>query len=341
MPDRIVGSPATLFADLSGLSGEDVTVEVRDGADVHVHAGTATHLFGSRYRFDLTSDMVIRQGQWTATWLCVDPQRTHTQTFTVGRKPPAPITKFDLRMLVGEAVGEVYDSTVTVSDGEEIADDTLIGGPDNYRGWWVALDATSDDAGLFKRVTNYNGSTMILSSPFGSESINGTRYALLDLDPRKIDKAIDVAIADLSEIGRVEMQLTDIAVADNILSVPTGMTWVTGLWNGDTEIPLADWSMLPGRRIKLADGTYDDTESVTVIGIRSLSSLVWDDSYIDIEPGPIVARARQHLHSTMAAGAGVDIDEHMRRQLAAENEYQAARRWVGGRARSGAKQVIE
>lgn len=341
MPDRVLNRPATLTADIPGLTDEAVTVEVRDGADVQVSDGTATNLFNGRYSFDLDATLILRQGVWVATWTCDSPATTYTQSFTVGRLPTAPVSKYELRLLIGEASGTAHDSAITDSDGEEIADDTLIGGPDNYRGWWVALAPPSIDAGRYRRVVDYNGSSMILSSPLGAVPVSGTRYGLFDDDPRRIDKAIDVAISDLSAIGRVEVQLADIAVADNIISVPTGVTWVTGIWEDDVEIPLADWEMLPGRRIQLADGTYDDTESVTLTGIRALSALVWDDSLLDIEPGPVIARARQHIHSGKAAGQGIDIDEHMRRQLAAENEYQAARRWVGGRARSGAKQVIE
>lgn len=346
MPDRLVNLPARLLADIPGLTDEAVTVDVRDGADVHVSAGDAINLFTGRYQFDLDADMVVRQGQWVATWTCEAPATTYTQAFTVGPRPSAPISRFELRLLVGEAVGTAYDSTITDSDGEEIADDTIIGGPDNYRGWWVALDSPSIDAGRFRRVTDYNGSSMTLSSPLGGVPVSQTRYALFDMDPRRIDKAIDVAISDLSAIGRVGVRYSDIAVADNVLNVPVGITWVTGLWGEDVEgeeaeIPIANWEMLPGRRLRLATPAFDDTEAVTLTGIRPLSALVWDDSYLDIEPGPIVARARQHLHSTKAAGQGVDIDEHMRRQLAAENEYKDARRWVGGRARSGAMQVID
>ena len=343
MADRVIGRDARISIDIPGLDGEDVAVEARDavGATV-VPAGSAADALGEgRYAYTIPAALMVRQGLWTATYSVVgsDPVRAVTQTFSVGRTLPAGVTKYDLRYQIAQRVEDAIEGLITDADAGSLTDDTLTGGAGNYRGWYVALDPSSAEAGKFKRVADFNGSALELSSPFLSAPASGQRYIVFNISPLEVDRAIATAISEVSQIARVSTQVTGVTPVNGAADVPEGLRYISEVYADDTRLDQSGWTLAPGRRLILASVTGVNALSLT--GVRSLTPLLWEDSVLDIEPGVVIARAAQLLHANRAAGAGVDIDDHLRRQLTAASEFGDFRGRVSGRLEQGARAVID
>lgn len=346
MPDRVLNKPATIIADLPSLTDEALTITVTDSIGTTVvPADPATPLGDGRYAYTVDAGAVTRAGIWNARFTQTDVETGAATViasidFSVGRQVAVPTTKYQLRYLVARRVAEAVNGSIDTADEESIADPTLVGGAKNFRGWWLMLHPDHPEAGIPRRVTDYNGSALIISPPFSSVPPTRTRYYLSRVSPYELDEAIAVALAEISRTARIETQIAGIPAFDGIFTVPNGIHHITSLWVEDAEVAFAASEMLPNRRVRLG-AAYDTTAAVTLVGLRGQTPLNWEDSTLDIEPSVVVAKAVVQLHAGRVAGAGVDVEEHLRRQITAQNEFDALIKRVSGRLVSGSKAVIE
>ncbi|WP_040668999.1 hypothetical protein, partial [Nitrolancea hollandica] len=265
-----------------------------------------------------------------------------TQLFSVGPAKPAALTRYRLREQILTRLDPVIRGTVNLVQGGNIVDEALIGGQDDYVGYWVLPHERHLEAGRPRRVIGYNGQTLILASPFDPDPEIGTEYLVSAIAPTEVDRAIETAIADLADVSRIPVRISGLVVdTDKRITLPDGLSHIYGVIKEDdkqTEILPKSWRMLPERRMQLENVIEGDT--VTVLGFRPHTPLLWEDSTLDIAPDAVVARAEEILHASRAGGAAVDPDERLRRQIAARQVYEDARKRTAGRIPPNATPII-
>ena len=340
MADRDLDRVATLSADLPGGDSDTIFLTVTDPfGTVIVDAVNVPSLGKNRYRYTTTVLLDI-EGIYSATWHYQDKDSDVHQQFTVGLQPVYGISKFDARIQIASRVSRVFYGQVSVADENLISDDSLIGGSQEFRYWWIMLDPSSNDAGRVFRVRDYNGQALELSSGFITIPDDGQTYILFDIDPREIDRAINLAISELAQQARIDMRLTNLDLlvdADDRVVLPPELSHVSELWSNGTKLLPTEWSMMPNRRIQFSTTPDAPTE---VVAQRSAAAPVWEDSILEIDPPSLVARASNFLHASRAGGAAIDNEEHLRRQLAASDEYERVKRGAVGRIPPGSRAVI-
>jgi hypothetical protein len=338
--DRARGRAATLIVDIPGLQDDDdVTISISDPAGTAIVTDEeAENVGGGRATFGVTAEQHVSAGVYVATWGVEDGEVE--QTYTVGTQALSGMTRYDLRYQVAERATKAFACEVSSAGLSGIADHALIGGANNYVGWWVLMSPPSLEMGLGRRVTGFNGSSLELHTSFVEAPSIGEPFVLMQASPRDVDRAIASALADLGATARIKFSVPDVAVdEDFIFTAPRGFTHLSDLWVDDVQVSNLDWSLLPGRRV-LVDG-IDEDDLITVVGTRDAGIPVWDDSVLDIEPSPVIARAAMALHAMRAGGPGRDLDEHLRRQLAAQDEFERNHRRVAGRVATGSRRLIE
>ena len=75
-------------------------------------------------------------------------------------------TREQLRRSIGRnLIGHRLIVTSATSDGDTtgLIDDTLLGGDDNYNGWWFVATSPMANAGTVRRVSDYASATSQLS----------------------------------------------------------------------------------------------------------------------------------------------------------------------------------
>lgn len=341
MADLELGRRETVYVD-----APDSLVEIIRVTDPHgtvVDEGVVTGLGQGRFEYTLPSSLLDTEGVWKLDWLTIGLNLVRSQRVTVGRRPLSAISKAQLRSQVARRVDLVHVGTVYAVQDDAIVDTTLMGGPNNYIGWWLVINE-GPMRGMTRRVIQYNASAMKLSSTFPQDVAEGTSYTLMRLDPREVDEAINTAFADFMRISRAEVTVDGVAIVGGTVQIPEYITHVSGLFNGSAMINKQQWSMLPGRRIEINEdylNTNSDVSSVSINGMRNIAAPVWEFSTIDVEPQALIARAAFTLHANRAAGPGVDIKEHLRRQLAALNEQEQTMRRATARLSGSSIRVIE
>ncbi len=334
MADRPLNQLSTVYADVPGSGTGPVTLSILDpnGATI-ASSVVATFVGGDRFR---STFLPLRAGIYTLVW--TGAVRTITQQISVGIQPIAGMTKFDVRIQTAQQVAAVWHGIVTDVQDTQFVDNSLIGGADEFVEWWLMMGIEHPDAGITKRVIDYNGAAMILNEPFDNEPVRGDSYVLFSIDPKEIDRAVATAVSDLSEITRIPVEITGLVLdADDIFVLPAGITHIATIYDGNDVLQPKDWSLLTGRRIKLLSEP-DDT--VKVIGLRHASFPIWEDSIIETDPTATILKAAHILHSTRALGQALDFEEHLRRQLAAEQAADRATRNAVGRLLPGTREVL-
>lgn len=346
MPDRAVGRSATIYADLPGLEDEPVFVRVVDAGNVvQVENEPAVAYGDGRYSFTLDASQVARSGVWETTWLGPNGDPTVEQEFTVGPVSGAVATKYDLRILTARRLSEVNEEVVSQAMDGTLSSDTLLGGTDNYVGGWVLLGEGEVEAGRPRRIRGFNGTALVLSSPFVNIPRRGTSFSIYRDPPTEIDKALKSAITDLSSSIKIPVRTGNISFETDgggnfIIPVPNGFEYVNEIWHDNDEVDWDSWRLIPNRKI-LVDAGAVLTSPVDIFGLRHAGYPVWDDSIIDHDVTAVVARASAYLHSTRAKGVATDPNEHLRRHLAALQEYEDNVRRTVGRIPANARRVIQ
>lgn len=336
--DRAIGKVATVIADLPGGDDDVITITLTDPfGTVLVDADTPTSIGADRYTYT-TLDPLTAAGVYQIDWLYTVAGNTVSQLFTVGRQPVVGISKYDLRIQIASFVDEVIRGTVSSAGTSSIADDTIVSAPERYNYRWIMLDAQQADAGRRFLIRGFNGSAFELNSTFIQAPVVGSRYSIFKIDPHELDLAMMLAINELAPQTRIDIRVEAITVTDDLATIPTGITHISEVWADGEKLLPTDWSMRPGRQIGFETTPSDP---VDLIGQRVASFPVWEDSIIETDAVSTIARAAFVLHTGRASSSATDLDEHLRRQLAAADDYERARRTSVGRIRPGTRPVLE
>lgn len=336
MADRTLGQTATLYADLPGGDADTITVTVTDPYGATVASAAVTSSGDNRYFY--TTPILLLSGVYDVVWSYAISGLTVRQTITVGRQSLSGITKYDLRIQIASRVGNVEYGQISAADLTTISDTSLLGGADEFLDWWIMLGPNTLDAGRAKRVVGYNGSAIELSDSFLTIPARGSIYTLFELNPRETDRALAVAINELSLQTRIETRFEAIAIANDLLVVPKGITHVSEIYANGTKLTPDAWHMRSGRRI-FFDTTPD--APLDLIGLRQAGFPQFEDSIVETDPAATIARAANLLHANRAGGAAIDTEEHLRRQLAAADDFERARRTAVGRILPGTRIVVD
>lgn len=342
MADRITGRVATITADLPGLTTETVTLTITDpyGVELVGDAATTGNGYG-RYSYTTETALTV-PGEWSAEWV-ESSVVVRTDYFSVGPRLGYARSLADTRIDVARRVVTVYEGFVLDAEEKAVSDPGLIGGAGNYQGFWYVPDPDGDDRGRAFLVETFNGNSLELSHEFWTVPSENDRFFLMDAHPREVTRAINVAVQDLLPLSRIQMTLPSIAIpTDGLIDLPLNVSHVYEVWVEDDDeglVRLAQnlWDTKPGRRVFI-----DSEADNATIGVLAHASVPrWEDSLIDLDPAPVISRAAHLLHANRASSSTTDLDEHLRRQLAARDEYEQSKRSSVGRIPPGARKIID
>lgn len=333
MADRTINRPAVITADIE-MHHTIALLTVRDSAGIaRIQDEAMSPLGDGRWTYTANEGVMNRSGVWQATVSDGTSEITYF-TFTVGPRVPAGMSYSETRYAVANRAGRVVSGVVSESDDLSISDGSLIGGPKNYRGQWLQLAPPHPEQGRYRRIVDYNGSSLVFDQPFVSPVPVGTKFYLYKDHPKDIDMMIATSIGDIAEMSRIPTTVSGVPAVSRYVEIPVGLRDVMEVWinDGTTERQLArtEYSTLPGRRLLLVESLSSILE-VSITGIRALEVPVWENSVIDTEPGVVNSRAAQLLHAKLASGQASDLDEHMRRSMMCAQEWEAALRKSVGR----------
>jgi len=363
MPDRVLQSNEVAFyADLPGATGS-VTATLTNPAGTVIASGIpAGAVSGSddRYQVNYFGSALTMHGVWKITWTDATYGAREPIPFTVG--PAGGINLWTLRLMVAAREDEVIEGEITDLSGTTVTDLELLN-PASYKGrWFMVAPRSNPITGLnhwakAKRVRDFSGSALILSSPYaGTEPVSGDRYALLKVDPKEIDRALKIAFDEMKTRARVPITQAGLALAatatDNYwqVTLPAELTRVDTVWltsvadddeyNGKRLFDRV-WRLEPGRKLIIGpDSVLAAGDTITISGTRDLSFPLDEISTLDIEPTALVSRAAIELMATRSSGAALDQKEHLRRFVMAQQEFEQAVGTSAGRVPNGSRAVI-
>lgn len=354
--DRIVNQAACVRAYLPGYSGSTIYVRITTpSGSALVDAQQATESDEALFYYTYSASAVPEQGQYTLIWsnsVTMAPVLL-TQKFVVGSdtKPNTPV--YRIMQEAASRVGDRHTGSVRVATTSTITDFSIIGGEGDYKGLYFILDPLtcgSEFKEIVRRVASFNTEhTITLDLPLPSIPPVGTRFYLLEEDPREVFSQVLLAMADHLDLIYPSYN-TSITVAQEQDSnnnyryratVPVPLEWVYRVVNEDgDEVAWNDWDMRPSRVIEIDTSDVEDGDLFYLYGHIKITEPRWWDSYLNTEPGGILARVTHLLHAHHARGDALDPEEHLRRQLAALEEYDRLKRGGMDRLANGSKEVI-
>ncbi len=356
MADRVLNRAGTIYADLPGYTTPTVTVTDPKGTAV-VTAASATTQGSSRWSYALTANQLTIAGLWTAVW--TSGGNSKTQYFTVGYATAAGLTRWDLVLALASREHEVIEGSMSAYQPAAVVDTSLRGGAGSYLGRYVILhpDNGINLAGRFRRITAFNGSALTLASPFHADPAVDARYAIINADPLEVERALRRVFDDLSEASRIPMRVSGLTLAATNytkrleITLPAGLTRVDTIWvdncasrntvNG-MELTQNSWEPVVGRKVRVTidQQSLDVADTLVVRGTRQMRIPAFWDSEIDVESAPLVAGAAKELLAMRSGGPAVDVEEHLRRMLVAQQEFETSKRHSAGRPMPGSREVI-
>lgn len=358
MPDRTINQSAVIYADLPSASGTvTATVTSPVGTAVTGSPFTATGHDDARYSFTIASGNFTRSGVYTVAWSWGGGSKT---TYFTGGTELTGLSLWDLRLMVAGRFGNVVEGIVTNAVANAVTDLDLIGGPQNYRNRWLMLHPDAGTALMAKarRVKDYSGSALVLSSPFSSAPPPTTRYALVIPDPKDIDRAIRIAFDEMEDRVRTPVLMTGLALAagtkqDTLeLILPSELVRIDDVWvdtaatsNNLKSGKILDtklWWLEPGRKlvVYVPGDELVAADTLRIRGSRRIFTPQFDDSILDVESTAVAAKAALELLATQATGPAIDAKDHMRRMLVMRQEYAETLRFSVGRVPNGSRIVI-
>ena len=235
-------------------------------------------------------------------------------------------TREQLRKSVGRnLIGHRLIVSAATSDGDTtgLIDDTLLGGDDNYIGWWLVANA-----GEIRRVSDYDSSTSRLSwtRPLSQATAVSDSYELWpsEYPPEVIHDYINQAIGEAAghiyepvedESLQAGGGLTRFAIPEGVdaiskvqvrvsASSPSPMDANTAVWR---TLPAHLWGIDKGERVlTLTDGgrRLAGDASLKLIGGKEPTSLSNDDSTTVVPDEFVIAQA-----TALALLASPDLSE--------------------------------
>jgi hypothetical protein len=334
--DRTFGRDALLLADIPGSGTGPVLITIIDptGATL-VNAGVATLVGGNRFSYVLPASLQTTTGFYQLTW--VGSVRSVTQLVTLDYQPAAGMTKYRARLQAAHQVGKVVFGHISSISQTFVADNALIGGADEYIYWYMMLNPTHPDAGIVKTVVDFNGTALVIDSDFSVDPVEGEEYVLFNIDPREIDEHLSAAITELSPTAHIPIKLSNFVLTDSTILLPEYVSHIYLIYDDNDKISPLTWRAIDGRRIQF---DTDPSGTITVMGLRSAGTATWDDSILETNPAATVALTAFHLHQNRASGQALDFEEHLRRQIAAEQTAERIRRNAVSRLPPGTRAIV-
>lgn len=343
MSDRHQDATITLYADLpsTGLTG---TVTLTDALGTSAATATSyTEVGLKRYACTLTittTDVV--EGLWKAVWSY--SSTTFTQEFTVGGDEGS--TTWATRFQSARRVSDVWLGYIGTATTATFTDTSVLGSSGEYVGSWFVLDETNNQGGIFKRITEFDGSTFTLDSAYAIAPSAGDRYLLFspELRPDRVDAALEGTISSLRSRCFIPVRVTGLTTDTNgYLTIPNGWSHVTRVTNLDNDsiehiLGPADWLCVPGQRVYIPG--FDPSWTLTMAGMRQARSPLFEDSEVDIPLSILSPEVARILHMDLAKGQATDFDAHFQRASAAFQEHGVQLTIALPRIQRDAKRVI-
>ncbi len=230
------------------------------------------------------------------------------------------------RNLIGHRL--IVSAATSGGDTSGIIDDTLIGGDDNYNGWWLVATSSGANAGAIRRVSDYDSASARLSwtRPLPQATAANDPYELWpsEYPPEVIHDYINQAIGeaaghiyepvedfslhaggglarftipeDIDAISKVQVRVST--------SSPSPVDESTAVWR---TIPAHLWGIDKGERVlTLAPGgrRFAGDAPLKLVGGMEPSSLLTDTSSSAVPDEFVIARG-----TALALLASPDLSE--------------------------------
>lgn len=335
--DGIVGFPLVLVADLPGELS--VTFDVTDslGNPILSNAAGAT-LNDTRHMVVVDADRVMLPGLWRM--VARGTRLRVASDIVVGSPTPGALSLWTVVQQVASHYGEVAEGRIQAVDatGLVLEIPELAYGD----GYWVGRHLVihpEDDLGngLFsRRVVEVTGARFTVSDTFPGTPVEGARCAVLPIPAAEILRTLSVSLAEYGKLGRVPVVVGEQSPEDGVVRVPYGITHVAEVWLDGARLRDEQWSLLPGRRLRVSASG----EAVTFKGFMPQYMPAMPTGWLVVEPTTIMAHAGLHIHSARAGGPGIDVEEHMRRMVLLGQLAEGHLPRLAGRVPHGAREVI-
>ena len=240
-------------------------------------------------------------------------------------------TREQLRKSIGRnLIGHRLIVSATTADGDAtgLIDSTLLGGDDNYNGWWFVATSPMTNAGAIRRVSDYDAASTRLSwtRPLPEATVINDSYELWpsEYPPEVIHDYINQAIGEAA--GHIYEPVEDVSLhaGDGLarFPIPEGVDAISKVLvrvSGSSLPPInadsAVWRTLPRRLwgidkgdrvLTLTEGgrRLAGTAPLKLIGGRAPSPLSTDASTTVVPDEFIIARA-----TVLALLASPDLSE--------------------------------
>jgi hypothetical protein len=335
--DGVIGFPLTIVADLPGELGVRFDVWDSLGNPV-VSNAVGSALNDTRHMVVVDPERVTVPGLWRAE--ARGSVLRVAMELVIGSPIPGALPLWTVVEQVASHYGEVAEGRIEATDqlGSRITVPDLAYGD----GYWVGRHLTihpEDDLGngLFsRRIIEVTGSTLVLSDPFPGAPLVGARCAVLPIPVPEIMRTLAVSLAEYGRLGRIPVTVADQTIENGEARIPYGLTHVAEVWVDGTRLRDEQWTLLPGRRLKVtASGRL-----VTFKGFMPQYLPALPTGWIVVEPTTIMAHAGVHIHSARSGGPGIDVEEHMRRMVLLGQLAEGHVARLAGRVPHGAREVI-
>ena len=170
-------------------------------------------------------------------------------------------TREQLRKSIGRnVIGHRLIVSAATSDGDTtgLIDDTLLGGDDNYNGWWLISTSSGANAGAIRRVSDYDSSNsrLVWTRPLPQATATTDTYELWpsEYPPEVIHDYINQAIGEASghiyePVEDVSLQagsgLAQITIPEGIDAIWKVQVLVSDSSQTDVDANTAVWRTLP------------------------------------------------------------------------------------------------
>ena len=334
--DGALKRPLLLVADLPGEESVQVALDDPLGNPV-LRNSLANQISDDRWLVTVAPELVSVPGLWhvsfTGTRLAVEFD------VAVGNPSPLAVSLWDAVCQVASHYAEVTEGRVQSATRRRVTDPALGGGAGYWTGKYLTFHPEDDlPNGLVdRRVTASDTSgNLDVVSPYPADPVPGARYALLPLPASELVRVLRVAVAEYGRLVRQVVTVPDLAVDEGMVRVPRGLTHVVEVWAGEERLPAEAWTMVPGRQVCVDTGSTE----VTLQGLMPLVAPALPTGFLDCEVTTLLAHGGMHLHSARARGAGLDVEEHLRRMVALGQLAEAHLSRLASRVPHGAREVI-
>lgn len=334
--DGILRRPLLLVADLPGEESVQVSLDDPLGNPV-LRNSVAEQISDDRWLVTVAAEMVSIPGLWHVIF--AGARLVVEFDVSVGNPSPLAVSLWDAVCQVASHYAEVVDGRVVSATRNRVTDGTLGGGAGYWTGKYLTFHPEDDLAnGLVDRrvVASDSMGNLDVVTPYPADPIAGARYALLPLPVSELVRVLRIAVAEYGRLVRQVVTAADLAVDAGTVIVPRGLTHVSSVWAGEERLPDSAWVPVPGRRIRVDT----DVPEVMLQGLMPLVVPALPTGFLDCEVTTLLAHGGMHLHSARARGAGLDVEEHLRRMVALGQLAEGHVSRLASRVPHGAREVI-